>query len=92
MDNQTIRDQVAGSLPQHELRQAAFAVISRTQNTPSIQVVAMATALLATCKALDIDVRSLLETTERRINDLDGPFTTTFAAITEYARGEIGNR
>jgi hypothetical protein len=50
----------------------------------------MAVALYATCEALDINIRQLLEGCERMKRDLDGPFVGTFDALREYARGEIG--
>ena len=74
------------------LRQAAYRVITRTQDDPSMQVKAMAIALFATCEALDIDLRQLLTTVERMKADLNGPFVGTFDAIEEYARNEIGRR
>jgi len=73
-----------------QLRRAAYRVITRTQDEPEIQVLAMATALFATCQALDVDIRQLLVSVERMKNDLDGPFVYTFDAIEAYARNEIG--
>ena len=72
------------------LRQAAYRVISQTQDHPAIQVQGMAVALVATCQALDIDIRELLECTERMKADLDGPFVSTFDALEAYAINEIG--
>lgn len=72
------------------VRQAAYRVISRTQDAPEVQVLGMAVALYATCEALDIDIRQLLVGCERMKRDLDGPFVGTFDALREYARGEIG--
>lgn len=91
--NRTLRDQlsVASRDPQR-LRQAAFRVISDTQDDPAVQVEAMAVALYATCEALDVDIRWLLESTRMRCKDLDGPFVSMFRAIEEYARNEIGRR
>lgn len=76
----------------HEMREAMYKVISRTQDAPEVQVQAMGLALYATCEALDIDIRSLLNTCELMANDLDGPFVSTFAALKAYARNEIGRR
>jgi hypothetical protein len=50
----------------------------------------MAVALYATCTALNIDIRQLLESVERMQRDLDGPFVGTFRALQEYACKEIG--
>jgi hypothetical protein len=72
------------------LRNAAYRTISRTQDVPEVQVMGMAVALYATCEALGIDIRQLLVSCERMKHDLDGPFVGTFAALREYARGEIG--
>jgi len=72
------------------LRRAAYRVISRTQDEPHIQLLAMAIALIATCDALSVDVRQLLVGTERMRDDLDGAFQSQFAALREYAQKEIG--
>ena len=71
------------------LRMSAFNVIARTQDDPAMQVAGMAIALVATCDALDINIRDLLEQAESRISDLDGPFIGVFNAIREYALNEI---
>ncbi len=75
-----------------QMRMAMYKVISNSQDTPEVQVQAMAMALLATCKALDIDVKDMLNTAEQMAADLDGPFRSTFLALEEYARNEIGRR
>jgi hypothetical protein len=80
---------VAGASPDR-MRQAAYRVITRSQENPEVQVQAMAIALYATCTALDIDIRQLLESVERMQRDLDGPFVGTFSALEAYARQEIG--
>jgi hypothetical protein len=74
------------------MRQAAYRVITRTQDDPEVQVQAMGIALFATCSALGVDIRQLLTSMERMKNDLDGPFTGTFGALEQYARNEIGRR
>jgi len=75
-----------------QLRNAAYRVISRTQDEPEVQVQAMALALFATCDALNVDIKQLLVSMERMKNDLDGAFVGTFAALREYAINEIGRR
>lgn len=84
------RDQLNTGASPANLRRAAFRVISQTQDDPSVQVMAMAVALYATCDALKIDIRQLMVSMERMKDDLDGPFTSTFAAIEAYALNEIG--
>lgn len=74
----------------YTMRTAMFRVIDRTQDDPEVQVQAMGLALYAVCDALDIDLRRLLTTCERMAVDLDGPFTSTFMALREYASQEIG--
>lgn len=86
------RDQLNTGGDPARLRGAAYRVISRTQDDPATQVQGMALALFATCEALDIDIRQLLTSMERMKNDLNGPFTSTFSALEEYARNEIGRR
>lgn len=69
-----------------------YKVIDRTQDDPEVQVQAMGLALYAVCDALDIDIKRLLLTCERMTTDLDGPFVSTYLALREYARQEIGRR
>ena len=74
------------------MREAMYAIISRSQDRPEVQVQAIAMALVATCEALDIDVKDLLNTVEIMKRDLDGAFTSTFTALRAYAQNEIGGR
>lgn len=76
--------------PPEELRQAMYLVLSRLQDHPEMQVQATAMCLFAMCNALGIDVRRLLTTVERMIEDLDGPFVYTFRSLEEYAKDMIG--
>ena len=57
-----------------------------------MQVAGMAIALTAVCRALDIDMRALIEQSEKMADDFDGPFQATFSALEAYARNEIGRR
>jgi len=84
------RDKLTVAGDPARLRQAVYRVISQTQDEPNMQLLAMAVALIATCDALDVNVRDLLVSTERMRDDLDGPFQSQFAALREYARQEIG--
>jgi hypothetical protein len=88
------RDKMIGMAATHPaaMRQAMYKVIDRTQDRPEVQVQAIAMALVATCEALDIDIKDLLNTVEIMKNDLDGAFTSTFTALRAYARNEIGGR
>jgi hypothetical protein len=88
------RDKLIGMAGTHPaaMRQAMYAVIDRTQDRPEVQLQAIAMALVATCEALNIDVKELLNTVEIMKNDLDGNFTSTFEALKAYARYEIGGR
>lgn len=88
------RDKLIGMAAAHPvaMRNAMYAVIDKTQDRPEVQVQAMAMALVATCSALDIDVKDLLNTVDQMVADLDGPFSSTFRALEEYARNEIGRR
>lgn len=72
------------------MREAMYGVLSRLQDQPEVQVQATAMCLLAMCNALDIDVRRLLSTVDRMIEDLDGPFVYTFRSLEEYAKDMIG--
>ena len=87
----TVRDRLAWqALDPTRLRQATYLVISRTQDDPAMQVAGMAIALTAVCRALDIDMRALIEQSEKMADDFDGPFQSTFSALEAYARNEIG--
>ena len=88
------RDKLIGMCAAHPvaMRTAMYKVISNSQDRPEVQVQAMGMALVATCKALNIDVKELLVTVERMAEDLDGPFASTFLALEAYARNEIGRR
>lgn len=89
----TVRDRLAWqALDPVRLRQATYRVITRTQDDPAMQVAGMAIALTAVCRALDINMRSLIEQSERMADDFDGPFQSTFRAMEAYARNEIGRR
>ncbi len=78
-----------GGNPQR-VRQAAYRVITRTQDDPPTQLLGTAIALTALCDATGVNVRRLLETADRMRNDLDGPFVSTFRALEAYAKNEIG--
>ncbi len=88
------RDKLLGMCATHPtaMRTSMYRVISNSQDKPEVQVQAIGMALIATCSALNINVRELLETVERMRNDLDGPFSSTFRALEAYARNEIGSR
>ena len=79
---------VVGMNPER-LRQAAFGALSCIQDQQEEQVLGLTVALLALCEGARIDVRSLLESTERLMRDLDGPFSAQVRAIREYAKGEL---
>lgn len=72
------------------LREAMYGVLSRLQDQPEVQIQATAMCLFAMCRALGIDVRRLLVTVERMIEDLDGPHVYTFRSLEEYAKDMIG--
>jgi hypothetical protein len=88
------RDKLIGMSATHPvaMRAAMYKVISNSQDRPEVQVQAMAMALVATCDALDIDVKDILNTVEQLAADLNGPFTSTFIALKAYAREQIGSK
>lgn len=71
------------------LRKAAFGAVLRTQDDPAMQLLGVAVALHAMCDALNVDIRRLLESSERLTRDLDGPYAGTIRAIRAYAQGEM---
>ena len=74
------------------MRQAMYLVLSRLQDEPEVQLQATAMCLLSMCRATGVDIRRLLTSTERMADELDGPYTNTFAALEAYAREQIGRR
>lgn len=89
----TVRDRLAWqALDPVRTRMSAYRVITRTQDDPAMQVAGIAVSLVAICRALDIDMRALIEQSERMADDLDGPFQSTFRALQAYACNEIGRR
>jgi len=88
------RDKLLGMAAAHPvaMRTAMYKVISNSQDSPEVQLQAMAMALVATCNALKVDVKELLNTVELMAADLDGPFSSTFRALEAYADNEIGRR
>lgn len=79
-----------GTFDPNRIRQAAYSVISRGQDDPATQIIGTAIALQSMCKAANLNIGRLLENTDRRKDDLDGPFVSMFRAIDEYTRQEIG--
>jgi hypothetical protein len=85
------RDKLFGGIKDPvKFREQAYAVISRTQDHPEMQLQAVALSLYAMCEALGVDIRELLTSVERVKNEQDGPFVYIFDSIREYSRGEIG--
>lgn len=90
---ETVRDRLTWqALDPSRLRQAVYRIITRTQDDPAMQVAGMAISLVAVAKALNINMRTLIEQAERLGHDLDGPFQSTFRALEAYAINEIGRR
>lgn len=86
----SIRDRISWSAGDpEELRRLTFGVINRGQHDPARQIRATALALVAMCEGADVDVRDLLVSSERMLNDIDSPFASQIRAIKEYARNEI---
>lgn len=71
------------------LRQAMYSVVVKLQDQPQVQLQGTAMCLLAMCKALNVDVRRLLVSTERMSNDIDSPFSSHFRALEAYAREQM---
>ena len=84
------RDRLFSGANPAALRDAAYTVITRTQDRPEIQLRAMAIALVCSCRALNVNVRELLESTERVTKEIDEPYVATFRALDAYAKNEMG--
>ena len=83
------RDRLCQVQYPEKLRQAAFRAIDRTQDQPEVQLQGIAIAMLAIAEATRVDVRKLLVSCERIMDDIDGPFSPTIRAIKEYAQHEL---
>lgn len=90
LDTQVLRDRLAGSAEPERLRQAAYRVITRTQDDPAVQIRGVALALAAIADATGLDMRELIRTSERMLHDIDSPFSAQMKALREYAKHEIG--
>ena len=71
------------------LRRAMYDVVVKLQDQPQVQLQATAMCLLAMCRALNVDVRRLLVSTENMIGDVESPFTSHFRALEAYAREQM---
>jgi hypothetical protein len=74
--------------PEH-LRKAMYLVLSRLQDEPEVQLQATAMCLLVMCRACKIDMRQLLTSVERMVNDADSPFSVQVPALENYAREQV---
>lgn len=84
------RDRLLTGEPLEGYRKAAYRVITRTQDTPSTQVMGTALALAGMCRALNVDMRELIERVEAEYANVDGPFSTQLRALEAYTKSEIG--
>lgn len=87
---QSLRDRLSYGANPERLRQSAFRVITRTQDDPAVQIRGIALALAATCKATGLDMRELIVTSEKMMEDIDSPYAAQMRALHEYAVNEIG--
>lgn len=73
----------------HSMRMAMYDVVVKLQDQPEVQLQATAICLLAMCRALGVNVRDLLTSTERMTRDVESPFTSHFKALEAYAREQM---
>lgn len=71
------------------MRKAMYNVVVLLQDQPEVQLQATAICLLAMCRALGVDVRKLLNSTEQMTRDVESPFTSHFNALEAYAREQM---
>lgn len=71
------------------MRKAMYNVVVQLQDQPEVQLQATAICLLAMCRALRVDVRKLLASTEQMTRDVESPFTSHFKALEAYAREQM---
>lgn len=87
---QAFRDRLARGGQPDRLRASAFRALDRTQDDPAVQIRGLALALCAAGRAVGVEFRELITTTELMLDDLDAPYAPTIQAIQEYAIHEIG--
>ncbi len=88
-----IADQVRFSSDVARLREPAFIVISRIQDTrPADQFRAVMLAALAMAETLGLDPHEEIERARRMMADAEGPYTNHVQAIRDYTRGELLRR
>jgi hypothetical protein len=86
----TVRDRLGFFNNAAQLRKPAFQIISKIQdNDPADQILATATALVAMCEAIQADPHDVVMKINRAKRHIDGPFSTQYRAIVEYAKGEF---
>lgn len=86
----TVRERIGFFNDAAPLRVPAFKVINLVQDEdPAVQILATATALTALCEAVGVDPHDLLQKIDRAKRHIDGPFSSHYRAIVEYAKGEF---
>jgi hypothetical protein len=71
------------------MRKAMYLVLSRLQDEPEVQLQGTAMCLFVMCRACGIDIRQLLTSMERMVNDTDNPFSVQIPALETYAREQV---
>jgi hypothetical protein len=89
-DSLNIGDRVRTASTVSTLREPAYAVISRIQNTdPADQVRAIFLAATVAAEACKLDPHEEVERAKRMMSDAEGPHTIHIQALRDYAEGEL---
>jgi len=71
------------------MRRAMYLVLSRLQEEPEVQLQATAMCFYVMTRACGIDMRQLLTSIERMVDDTDSPFSVQIPALENYAREQV---
>jgi hypothetical protein len=86
----TIRLSISAAYAPARFREPAFRVLDALQQSPpAIQLDALFLTAVAMAMTVGIDPHEMVARAKRMIPDVDGPFSSQLAAITDYAKGEL---
>lgn len=87
---EAIRLSVSAAYAPARFREPAFRVLDAIQQAPpAVQLDALFLTAVAMAVTVGIDPHEMVTRAKRMIPDVDGPFSSQLAAITDYASGEL---
>jgi hypothetical protein len=86
----TIRLRISAASSPAKFREPAFRVLDALQfSPPEVQLDALFLTAVAMSLTIGLDPHEMVTRAKRILPDADGPFTDQFAAMTDYAKGEL---